>query len=143
MSPLARILFCLGASTVLACCSSADPGPLDNEAFLRCWGAEPAGALRRIRFDAVIFPQEGVVSASRTCPLVRLELGFSRALYSFEALERARRNRSELIGIRGVALVSIARRTGPYLLVVRVEQIRESEILSGPETQRLLRQMEH
>jgi hypothetical protein len=128
----------------LPSCSGTDSGPLDNEAFLRCWEAQPVGALRRIRFDAVMYPEAGVVSASRTCAKLRLTMRFGEQLPAgFDAVERARQNPFEPLGIRGTAVVSVEKRENAELLIVRVRQLVEGRVLSRPETQRLLREMEH
>jgi len=145
MSPVVRWFLSVAAALALACCSSGERRPLDDEAFLGCWAGRREGALWRIHFDAVIFPRAGVVSASRTCDLVRLDMHFyGNYPRNFDAFERARRNRFELVGIRGgEALVSIERREAPYLLVVKVERLISGQVLPPDDTDRLLKEMEH
>lgn len=142
-----RIVICLLAllaMSAFASCAGSDSGPLDNSAFLECWGAQPTGNLWRIHFDAVIYPEAGVVSASRTCPRVRLTIHLGDNLPAgFDAMERVRRNPFEPLGIQGIALVSVEKRETAYLLVVRMNQLVSGRVLTRPETQRLLQEMEH
>lgn len=101
-------------------------------------------SLREFPVDAVIFPRAGTLSAHPACPGLRLRLVFGRNSISpaFDAFEQADLDRTQPVGIRGIAVVSISRRLNPDLLLVNVHHFRDGVRLGPSETQELLRQMD-
>lgn len=113
--------------------------------FLECWDARPLGnSVYLLRFEAVIFPREGVLASSRRCPNRRLLLEFEDTPLptGFNAFEHADLDRTRSIGIRGLAQVSIDREDQDHLLVAKVRRLVEGTELSNVERARVVAAME-
>lgn len=61
----------------------------------------------------------------------------------FDAFRRANKNRLELIGIRGSAIVSVERQPDRNVMTVSVQRLVRGEVLSDDETRQMLAEMDH
>jgi hypothetical protein len=140
-NPLAAL--CCAAS--LAGCSHS--AQADTSArFFQCWGFRGAGAGQyEVDFQAIVYPRDGVLSYNASCPRLRLQMIFNDTPTppGFDGFRRADENRFELIGIRGRAIVSVARQEDPDVVTVTVRRLVSGEVLNDDETRRLTAAMAH
>lgn len=143
MSGLIRNLSVILALCGTACSDLVATYRTDSK-FLRCWEAQKiSSVLYRIRIEAAIFPREGALSFSPSCPTLRLQLRFLNTQMppGFDPFQRGRTDPFAPIGIRGLADVEVEQRERPDLMVVRVHRVVEGVVLPPAETNRILEQM--
>ena len=129
-----RVACALGIISLSGC-----DRPLSDAEFIRCWGGNlQNNGTARIRFRAVAFPRNDIISATESCPGLRLMLDFEDDSLpaGFQLFDMTGENPFEPRGIEGVAIVTLKSRDDIRMLVT-VNRLIEGRMLSEEEKRRV------
>ncbi len=112
---------------------------VSNVDFIRCWGGDLRDGAAQIRFRALLFPRNGVISSNPNCPQLRLKMEFEveNLPEGFRAFDMARENPFETIGMEGVADIVVESRDGPRMVVL-VRRLVSGRVLSEEDARQVI-----
>lgn len=143
-SPIKLSLTSVVCGLLLLGCSRASQLTQANR-FTECWRFQSVSdELYSLDFQAVIFPRSGVVAFNDSCRNLRLNMIYNNTQFpiGFDAFQRADENPTELIGIRGHAIVYMVGQEDPDVLTVRVVRLNRADVLTDHDTARLIAAMQ-